>query len=47
MRRIAPLILLLAALPEEDDLLEETDRGYRRMGEFLQRWLDDHRPASS
>ncbi|MBI1948033.1 MAG: DUF2505 family protein [Deltaproteobacteria bacterium] len=28
-------------------VIAETDRGYRRMGEFLQRWLDEHGPASS
>ena len=28
-------------------VVAETDRGYRRMGEFLQRWLDEHAPPAA
>lgn len=27
-------------------VVAETDRGYRRMGELLQRWLDEHAPPA-
>ncbi len=49
VRRVIDAELTIAAPLGLGALVErfvigETDRGYRRMGEFLQRWLDEHAP---